>query len=296
MMQTWLMKALGNRYPFLHSNPRAGLVHRLDVQTSGPMLVATRADTFEEMREHLHRKRWYKEYITLMHGAVPPHKGCGVLTYRLLTRQDVGCGWRTEVNNKKGEPAETRYQAIASYRSRPHFDASGPVSRYTLLRVHLVTGRTHQIRVHLAELARELGLQVQGIVGDYKYLPRAQVSIDRSICRRVFLHAQTLEFPPPRSWGQRECRRSLRVQCPLPVELRQGLNRLEKDERTTEMLLKNSGSSFRRELSPPAVRANMSSRPGVRENLFASKLNHKKKKKKKKKKKIHDNKPTSIPN
>jgi len=177
-----------------------------------------------------------------MHGAIPPQKGCGVLNYKLSTKQDSSRrGWRTEVNTWKGEPAETRYQAIASYRCRPQFESSEPTKRYTLLRVHLVTGRTHQIRVHLAELARELGFQVRGIVGDYKYLPTKQVVEDKRLCNRVFLHAQLLEFPLP---GSRDAQ--FRVQCPLPPELQRALGRLEKDERTTEQLQKN-GSYLRGE-------------------------------------------------
>uniref|UniRef100_A0A7S0FEA3 Pseudouridine synthase RsuA/RluA-like domain-containing protein n=1 Tax=Pyrodinium bahamense TaxID=73915 RepID=A0A7S0FEA3_9DINO len=231
-IQRWLINNLGEQYPFLRENPRAGLVHRLDVQTSGPILVATNADTMQEMRCNLRQKMWYKEYVALMHGAVPPKRASGVLNYKLFTQRDRGYGWFTEVNDAKGEDAQTRYEALEAYRCRTL--EKGSTQRYTLMRVQLITGRTHQIRVHLAEFARELGLQVRGIVGDYKYLPGEQVKADRRLCQRVFLHAQKLHFPPPANRGP-----PFRVTCPLPVELRKALAKLEKDERTTAQFKEN---------------------------------------------------------
>lgn len=224
-VQGWLRENRGDTYRFLYDNPRAGLVHRLDVQTSGPVLVGTNQQAFEEMRENLHRHTWYKEYLALMHGAVPPRRCCGSLEYKLFTKQDRGWGWRTEVNAKKGEIAITRYEAVEAYRCESV--EKGQTHRYTLVRMQLITGRTHQIRVHLQEFARDLGLPVQGIVGDYKYLPREQVRTDKRICGRVFLHAHRLHFPMP---GNKAI---LRVRCPLPPELQRTLSHLELDERLT---------------------------------------------------------------
>lgn len=226
-IQVWLRQKLGKQYPFLCENPRAGLVHRLDVQTSGPILVGTEEQSFLEMRDNLRKHLWYKEYLALMHGAVPPKRCCGVLDYKLFTKQDRGLGWRTEVNNRKGEYAVTRYEAVEAYRCRDVH--KGSTQRYTLIRVQLITGRTHQIRVHLQEFARDLGLPIRGIVGDYKYLPQEQVRCDRRLCARVFLHAHQLHFPLPRKH-----RTILRVKCPLPPELQRALGKLERDERTTE--------------------------------------------------------------
>lgn len=223
-MQSWLRKHLGARHPFLLSDRRAGLIHRLDVQTSGPLLIATRRDTFAHMRQSLHDRKWYKEYITLMHGQLPLERCSGVLTYPLRSKQFCG-GWKTEVC-PEGKAAKTRYHAVAAY-SRT---VRSETRRYTLVRVHLVTGRTHQIRVHLAELARELGLPICGLVGDYKYLQRSQLAEDRRLCTRVFLHERFLEFPAPSAASTKVC-----VKCPLPRELDRTLSQLKRDDRCTRM-------------------------------------------------------------
>jgi 23S rRNA-/tRNA-specific pseudouridylate synthase len=237
-LQNWLRENLGERYPFVATNPRAGLVHRLDVQTSGPILIATNENAMEEMRFNLRKHKWYKEYIALMHGAVPPKRACGRLEYKLFTKQDRGQGWWTEVNNKKGEIAITDYQAVEAYIGRDL--ETTKTQRYTLVRVQIMTGRTHQIRVHLQELARELGFQIRGIVGDYKYLPAFQVKADKRLCQRVFLHAHQLHFPPPkRARGPP----LFKVSCALPAELSRALDRLELDVRTTEMFREHARKS-----------------------------------------------------
>lgn len=243
-IQDWLMREFGDKYPFLKRNERAGLIHRLDVQTSGPILVATREDTFNEMRGQLQKKTWYKEYLALMHGAVPPKQACGVLTYRLKTVQEHGRGWRTEVDHRKGEHAETRYQAVEAYKCNRHTEF-GRAQRYTLLRLNIITGRTHQIRVHLGEFAKELGFKVHGVVGDYKYLPPDQLRRDKYLCNRVFLHEQILEFPPPRRARWSDANQPYKIRCPLPPELEKVLGKLEKDERTTEQFRK-TGDGFLR--------------------------------------------------
>lgn len=227
-LQDYLRDTFGKQYPYLVSDFRAGCVHRLDIQTSGPILVGTNEKAFNEMRSGLRTHAWYKEYLALMHGAVPPNRCCGVMDFKLFTKQD-GQGWRTEVNNKKGEAAETRFECITAYRGKSV--TGGQSQRFTLVRLQLITGKTHQIRVHLQALAKQLGLPVHGIVGDYKYLPQSQVRNDRRICARVFLHAHRLHFPKP---GKGRDAGMHRIICPLPPELQKALNCLQKDERTTE--------------------------------------------------------------
>lgn len=107
---------------------------------------------------------WYKEYLALMHRAVPPTRYCGALEYTHFTKQDRGLGWRTEVNNRTGEYAMTRYEAVEAYRCKNSERVY--TQQYTLIRMQLLTGRTQQIRVHLQEFARDLGLPIRGVVGD----------------------------------------------------------------------------------------------------------------------------------
>lgn len=226
-MQNWLLPEYGDAHPYLREDPvQAGIVHRLDIQTSGPMVVATREDTYNALCASLARQQWYKEYVTLIHGALPQSQSCGKLDYRLQVPRPRGARiWRTEVNCS-GLQAETWYQAIRCYKRKVEGPQKQVVTRfYTLLRVRLITGRTHQIRVHFRELARRLGFDVCGIVGDHIYLPRSQLGEDRQFCERIFLHERKLEFPSPDPDKD-----PIHVLCPLPRDLRHALRGLEVDD------------------------------------------------------------------
>mmetsp|Transcript_24355 Transcript_24355/g.56437 ORF Transcript_24355/g.56437 Transcript_24355/m.56437 type:complete len:158 (-) Transcript_24355:154-627(-) len=115
----------------------------------------------------------------------------------------------------------TRYEAVAAYK---YSEGHGKTQRYTLVRLHLITGKTHQIRVHLMELAKQLNLKTHGIVGDYKYLPPRNLKLDKRFCRRVFLHCYRLHFPMP-DFKDAKCK----IRCPLPVELQQALKQIDFD-------------------------------------------------------------------
>eukprot|EP00930_Biecheleria_cincta_P016927 TRINITY_DN13600_c0_g2_i1.p1 TRINITY_DN13600_c0_g2~~TRINITY_DN13600_c0_g2_i1.p1 ORF type:complete len:648 (-),score=92.41 TRINITY_DN13600_c0_g2_i1:414-2357(-) len=225
-LQDWLRENLGWHYPFLSRNERAGLIHRLDVQTSGPILVGSNPAAFKHLRNNLHQHNFFKEYVALMHGAIPIRKSYGSMDYPLLTKKE-GVGWRTVVD-RRGEEALTHYEALAGYKSAL---GHGKTQRYTLVRLQLITGKTHQIRVHLMELAQQLGLKVHGIVGDYKYLPPKTLKLDTRLCRRVFLHCWRLHFPMPGLYGGDE--ETCKVRCNLPVELQNALKRLDLDEGLT---------------------------------------------------------------
>ncbi|CAE8616071.1 unnamed protein product [Polarella glacialis] len=236
-LQSWIVETLGDRYPFLRENNRGGLVHRLDVQTSGPILIATQPRTFKFLRQSLHEHKLYKEYIALMHGALPPDRCTGVLDYRLLTLKDKGASWRTEVN-EKGENAKTLYEALAVYQDTH----KGKIGYYTLVRLQLLTGKTHQIRVHLQALAKDVGLRVRGIVGDYKYLSPDQCRQDKRLVQRVFLHAFRLHLPTPGGAGKMR-----QVRCALPPELKKTLSIMEVNEELTQELRR------RRRLAKPVM-------------------------------------------
>ncbi|CAE8633123.1 unnamed protein product [Polarella glacialis] len=236
-LQSWIVETLGVEYPYLRENHRGGLVHRLDVQTSGPILIATQLRTFKLLRQSLHEHKFYKEYIALMHGALPPDRCTGALDYRLLTLKDKGASSRTEVN-EKGENAKTLYEALAVYQDKH----KGKIGYYTLVRLQLLTGKTHQIRVHLQALAKDVGLRVRGIVGDYKYLSPDQCRQDKRLVQRVFLHAFRLHVPAPGQAGKMH-----QVRCALPPELKKTLSNMEVNEELTQELRR------RRRLAKPAM-------------------------------------------
>mmetsp|Transcript_73943 Transcript_73943/g.239015 ORF Transcript_73943/g.239015 Transcript_73943/m.239015 type:complete len:862 (-) Transcript_73943:140-2725(-) len=228
-IQAWLGDSLGHCYPYLQEDPlQAGLVQRLDVETSGPVVVATRSETFRRMWQLRAAGHFYREYVALLHGVLPVRHCCGTLEYSLNTRRRS-----SKVSERHGQPARTRYQAVAAFsRQPPGGGVAGTAAPrgYTLLRVRILTGRLHQIRVHLRELARRLGLPVCGVVGDYKYLPRSELAKDREFCPRVFLHARVLKFPLP---GRQ--RGLCRVSCELPLDLTRVLHSLTpNDELTAE--------------------------------------------------------------
>lgn len=226
-LQDWIRSHMGHRYKFLYTNDRAGLIHRLDVQTSGPIVCGSSPKAFKQLRESLHYHKFYKEYIALMHGALPVRQCCGEMDYPLLTTRERGySGWRTCVD-PHGQHALTRYEAVAAYK---YSEGHGKTQRYTLVRLQLITGKTHQIRVHLMELARRNNLKTHGIVGDYKYLPPRNLKLDKRICRRVFLHCYRLHFPMPDAEDENLCK----VRCPLPSELQEALKQIDLDKDLTE--------------------------------------------------------------
>mmetsp|Transcript_156584 Transcript_156584/g.380259 ORF Transcript_156584/g.380259 Transcript_156584/m.380259 type:complete len:794 (+) Transcript_156584:75-2456(+) len=245
-IQAWLGDSLGHCYPYLLEEPlQAGLVQRLDVETSGPVVVATRSDTFQRMWQLRSAGHFYREYVALLHGKLPMKHSCGTLEYSLNTRRRS-----SNVSERHGQPARTRYQAVAAFSRSPGGSgklSGGPPRDYTLLRVRILTGRLHQIRVHLRELARRLGLAVCGLVGDYKYLPRAELLRDREFCPRVFLHARVLRFPLPG-----EQRDLCRVSCELPLDLARVLHELTPNDELTAEFTKLGDFLRHEQPGPPA--------------------------------------------
>ena len=146
---------------------RPGIVHRLDMDTSGLMVVAKNDAAHHHLSEALKSRRVAKRYLALAEGPVPHREG--------IIEAPIG---RHPRNRKKmavvegGRPARTRYRVVE--------DLPG----VALLELDLETGRTHQIRVHLAHLGHPL-------VGDAVY-GRADASLGRQ-----FLHAAYLGFEHP---------------------------------------------------------------------------------------------------
>ena len=177
-----LLNGLLHRFPDLEQLPRAGIVHRLDKQTSGLMVVARTLKSHKLLVEALQARSVGRQYLALV---------AGELIAGSTIDQPIG---RHPVERKRMAVVPTGKEAITHYRIEERF------IDYTLLRVRLETGRTHQIRVHMAQANH-------AIVGDPVYggrlkLPRAANDelVDKlKTFKRQALHAETLTIIHPDS-------------------------------------------------------------------------------------------------
>lgn len=174
---------------------RPGIVHRLDRDTSGLMLVAKNDLAHASLAAQLKDRTLAREYLALVHGTPPSEDG---IIDAPIARS----------------PRDRKKMAVVpgGRAARTRFRVERRLGEYTLLRLRLETGRTHQIRVHLAHLrVPVVGDPVYGRKGD-----RAAFGLERQ-----FLHAAHLEFDQPVT-GER-----MAFDDPLPVELQNVLERLE---------------------------------------------------------------------
>ena len=175
---------------------RAGLVHRLDRDTSGLLVVAKTEDAHRALKDELQRREITRDYLALVLGRPPSRTGTIDAPIGRDRRH------RTRMSTDTDQPRE----------ARTHFAIERPLPGSTLLRVRLETGRTHQIRVHL----EAIGLPV---AGDPEYAPPDKRAIFG--LTRQFLHAGRLAFTHPAS-GER-----LDLSSPLPADLAAALARAE---------------------------------------------------------------------
>ena len=191
---------------------RPGIVHRLDKETSGLIVVAKNDETHRKLAAHFSGRRVKKTYVALVQGWLKQDKGT---IHAAISRDAVR---RTRMTTRRSGGRD----AITHYTVERRIDS--PFGRFTLLRVKIDTGRTHQIRVHLASLGHP-------VVGDTLYgarrqslsaVPKRAKSGDTGLpLLRNFLHATTLEFEHPRTG------KLLSLTSPLPPELDTYLLRLE---------------------------------------------------------------------
>lgn len=213
----WLVKE------FRVNLARGGIVHRLDKDTSGILLVAKTQDSLDQLQSQFQQRLVKKHYLALVHGHL---KESGVVT---------GAVGRHPLNREKfavvgtGKEAQTNYQPwrrlVMSDESIGRIFAdfnkiqlnklvSIHYPLFTLVECRPVTGRTHQIRVHL----KYLGFPV---VADTSYAGRKTVRLDHRWCPRQFLHAARIEFIHPISG------KSMSFVSKLPRDLKRALNLLK---------------------------------------------------------------------
>jgi 23S rRNA pseudouridine1911/1915/1917 synthase len=182
---------------------RPGIVHRLDKATSGLIVVAKNDETHRRLAAEFVRRRVKKTYVALVHGWLKQEQGTIASS---ISRDRVR---RTRMTTRRSGGRE----AITHYRVQRRIDS--PFGKFTLLELQIDTGRTHQIRVHLASLGHP-------VVGDTLYgAPRELQGKDRrASLLRNFLHAAALQFQHPRSGL------ALSFSRPLPEELQQFLQQI----------------------------------------------------------------------
>jgi len=177
------------------------LVHRLDRETSGVLLVAKKRSALKNLQDQFRDRETGKTYLALVLGLWPSNKK--VIDSPLM---------KYTVPNGQGE-GERRVKVVGKddpngMRSITLVRVARTVGPYTLLEVTIKTGRTHQIRVHLAS-------QGHPIAGDDKYGDFEQNKILQKMgLKRMFLHAWQLKFQHPQSG------RLVTLQAPLPPELK----------------------------------------------------------------------------
>jgi 23S rRNA pseudouridine1911/1915/1917 synthase len=189
---------------------RPGIVHRLDKETSGLVIVAKSDLAHRKLAEQFARREVKKTYTALVHGGMKTAKGTinaaisrdQVRRTRMTTR--VGRG-------KPGRDAITHWQVIK--------EIDSAYGKFSLLEVRIETGRTHQIRVHLSSAGHPIvGDTLYGAPG--KVLSYGGTGSEPASLERNFLHASAIQFQHPIS------NRPLAFQQPLPDELREFLRQI----------------------------------------------------------------------
>jgi 23S rRNA pseudouridine1911/1915/1917 synthase len=191
-----LVSALLYHYPGIREigpEERPGIVHRLDKDTSGVMVVAKSEKAYRGLQKQFKQRRVDKWYLGLVWGKVSQEEG----SISWAVGRHGKHGERISVKTKKPRAAETLFKVMKRY------------DEYTLLDIKPVTGRTHQIRVHLAASSHP-------IVGDTRY-GRKKMKIR---CPRLFLHAYRLSFSHPQTG------RKVEFSSSLPEDLEKFLGKL----------------------------------------------------------------------
>lgn len=178
---------------------RHGIVHRLDKETSGLLVVAKTKEAFEKLQSEFKSREVEKTYIALLHGKLEGTGEIKATVGRLPWRRDrfgVLAGGRESL---------TLYKVLNFY--------PGNNAGHTLVEFYPKTGRTHQIRIH----AKHIG---HAIVADEFYAGRKTARNDRKWCPRLFLHAASIKFIHPVTNKEAE------FKSELPEDLKEVISKL----------------------------------------------------------------------
>ncbi|MGA8727259.1 MAG: RluA family pseudouridine synthase [Terracidiphilus sp.] len=225
-----LVNALLYRFQALSSTGgqlRPGIVHRLDKNTSGLIVVAKNDAAHAALAELFSSRQISKTYIALVHGAVERQKGT---INTAISRDPIRRTRMTARPNENARSAVSHYEVIRRLTTR--------FGKFTLLRVRIETGRTHQIRVHMASIGHPVvGDTLYGASSQLTDLVASQAAQSKAARRksapeklrldRNFLHSANLEFTHPKTG------KLLKIEAPLPDELNRFLVQLENDPGVT---------------------------------------------------------------
>ncbi len=180
---------------------RPGIVHRLDKETSGVMVVARTLKAYRELKKQFKERQIKKVYSGLVWGKMPEKEG----RINWALGRHVKHGQRISVKTRRPRSAET------------HYIVQEEIGSFNLLEIRPVTGRTHQIRVHFAASGHPL-------VGDTRYGRRKS----RPECPRLFLHAAGISFLHPETGEKAE------FVSPLPQDLSKFLEVVKKEAKNQD--------------------------------------------------------------
>lgn len=178
-------------------NQRVGIVHRLDKDTSGLLVVAKTEEIHELLSEQFREREVFKSYVALVHGAIDGKEG--------TIDQPIA---REKHNRTRMAIRAHGRSALSLWKVRKRFE------KFTLLNVEIKTGRTHQIRVHLMSINHPVVGDETYNAGRDKTVRDLDVRQAISDLNRFFLHAERLSFTHPKTAER------LEFYQPMPVELK----------------------------------------------------------------------------
>jgi 23S rRNA pseudouridine1911/1915/1917 synthase len=168
---------------------RPGIVHRLDKDTTGVLVVAKNEPAMHALVEQFKNRRVMKEYVALVWGHLSPPKG----TIETLLGRSSHDRKKMSARPEHGRPAVTHYETVEIWKD------------ISYLRIHIETGRTHQIRVHMTHLGHP-------VVGDHQYGRARNIDLPAPADRQM-LHARFLRLAHPRT-GE-----TLELTAPIPGDM-----------------------------------------------------------------------------
>lgn len=192
---------------------RPGIVHRLDKQTSGLIIVAKADAIHRALARQFAERRVKKTYLALVHGWMTPtpqamsKQAQGTVSAPISRDRVRRARMTTRSGGRPGRPAVTHWKVVEQI--------EGACGKFSLLEVTIETGRTHQIRVHLASLGHP-------VVGDTLYGAPRNLGYGETVSLgRNFLHASAIQFEHPTT------HKTLAFQRPWPDDLKKFFRRME---------------------------------------------------------------------